>query len=301
MISLLACGSPPGDTAAGAPWEDSLLPGAHHLLVHSTPGSGGPMIEELGTDLSDRWSFLSPDGSGSAGGIRHDDGRTTFARTWPPPTLSSAIDTIDADGVLVGTLDAFFSAISFVHGIVETTDGDWIVADTLASRLFCTTPEGELRWTLEWETRWPNGISLADDRLAVTLLNQTGDDETDAVELWRLSDPPELEWQWTSAEAWPHGPHVDDTGQVTLALAASGQIATLAGGEEKWRSPAGALAFPRDALPLPDGSILVADAAAEVVRIADPQGAFRVVASRRAPGVYGFGLLDCTSEACLGE
>lgn len=300
MIALLACTSPAADSAAPIPWEDPLVPGTHHILVHSTPGSGGPMIEELATDLTERWRLLSPDGSGSAGAVRHADGGTTFARTWPPPTLSSAIDTVDAEGTLVGTIDAFFSAVSFVHGLVETPGGNWIVADTLASRVFCTTPEGEILWTISWDARWPNGISLTGDQLAVTLLYQSGDDETDAVEVWQLTDPPELEWQWTSAETWPHGPHIDAAGEVTLALAATGQVATLADGEETWRSPAGALAFPRDALPLPDGSLLIADGAAEIVRVDDPRGAFRVVASRRAPGVYGLGLLDCSSEACLG-
>ena len=72
-------------------------------------------------------------------------------------------------------------------------------------------------------------------------------------------------------------------------------------GEEVWRIPEepGAMAFARDAVFLPDGSLVVADAAAEVLRVADPFGSFTVVDSRRAPGVYCVEALDCATEACL--
>ena len=102
-----------------APWEDPLDPDAVHVLVGSTPGegTGWPALAELGADLTDRWSLAFDDDAGTAGAIRHPDGRTTYARTWPPPSLGSAIETVDADGALLAHLDEVFARVSFVHGI----------------------------------------------------------------------------------------------------------------------------------------------------------------------------------------
>lgn len=353
LLLLIGCfnATCPPDTAGGtgadtAPaWSDPLSPDAVHLLVHGTPSEGevdaaggpAPAIREVGADLTPRWSLAftatadaaadgQADGSGSAGAIRHADGRTTYARTWPPPTLGSAIETVDAAGAPLASVDAFFARVAFAHGLVETPDGDWLVADTIAGRVVAVDPDGVVLWQQsfadEGATLWPNGVDLVvgDDgeaRFVVTLLYHSGDTTTDRVELWRLggrTDAPTREWSWPPADGsdpylgaddatgvWPHGPHLAPDGTVTVSLAARGQIALLADGATTTVMPPapGPLVFPRDAAWLPDGSLVVADAAAEVLRVADPTGAFAVVGALRAPGVYAVGVLDCATTACL--
>jgi len=311
-----------GDTdTAPFVWEDTLDPDAVHLLVGSTPGEGndGHPLEELAADFSPRWALDFGDTSGTAGAIRHPDGSTVYARTWPPPTLTSALEAVDADGARLWSLDSFFAPTSFVHGVVETPDGDFLVADTTQARVVAVDATGAELWELSWAesgaAHWPNGIALAtgDDgvtRLAVTLLYEGGDDTSDHVELWRLGargDVPTREWSWPpegvdATQTWTHGPQILADGTVTAALAGRGQVVGIRDGAVAWTIPPepGALGFPRDAVFLPDGSLLLADAASELLRVADPFGAFVVVAARSTPGIYSVGVLDCATDVCLG-
>ena len=62
-------------------------------------------------------------------------------------------------------------------------------------------------------------------------------------------------------------------------------------------------AFPRDAVFLSDGTLVVADAAAEVVRVADPHGEATVVGATQTPGVFGVSRVVCgdgEGVPCLG-
>lgn len=301
---------------SGTPWVDPLDPDDVHILVGSTPGegSGWGALEELGADFSDRWTLAFDDDAGTAGAIRHPDGSTTYARTWPPPALGSAIETVDAQGALLDSVNSFFARVSFVHGLVETPAGDWVIADTLAGRVISVDTAGTVLWELTWSGIWPNGVAITTDdegvtRIVVTFLYQSGSDTTDRIDVWRLggrTEEPTREWTWPAdgddaTGTWPHGPHFLPDGTVTAMLAGRGQLIGLREGEEVWRIPEepGAMAFARDAVFLPDGSLVVADAAAEVLRVADPFGSFTVVDSRRAPGVYCVEALDCATEACL--
>jgi hypothetical protein len=115
---------------------------------------------------------------------------------------------------------------------------------------------------------------------------------------------PQFVWAWAPEDAegsWPHGPGVLDDGTITVALSARGQVVGLRDGAQDWRVPElpGAVAFPRDAAFLPDGTLLLADGATELVRVADPFGAFEVVDAVAAPGIYCIDVVDCAEGGCL--
>ena len=331
LLLLLACAATDAvdsgpatraDDAKAAGFVDTLAPDAVHLLINSTPGTGaaGHAIEETAVDFAARWVLDQSDGSGSSGTLRLPDGTTVYAHSWPPPDYGSALDAVDPEGNLLWQERDFFrNARAFVHGVVMTPDGDYILADTIESRIVAIDPTGTVLWEQSWRedvgVHWPNGITLRTDdegttRLAVTLLYSVGDYTNDRVELWRLTSrltPPTREWSWppvgTDTHAtWTHGPHIIEDGTVTAALSATGSIIGLRDGERSWQIPPGPspLAFPRDATFLPDGTLLIADAASEVLRVADPFGAFTVVDSHTANGVYSIDLLDCATSLCFG-
>lgn len=303
-----------------APWVDPLGADDVHLLVMSTPGAGSETaaLEELGADLSERWALPFDDGSGTAGALRDPDGTTIYARTWPPPTLGSALQAVDRDGALLWSEDRFFADISFVHGLVRTPAGDFVVADTTGGAVIAASPEGDTLWTLGFSAdgrAWlPNGVALRTDDegvswLAVTLLWRAGGDSNDYVHVYRLGardEAPTLAWSWPpdgtdSGGTWPHGPHFREDGTLSVALAARGQILGLDEGAQRFLVPPepGPLAFPRDAAWLPDGSLVIADAATEVLRVADPLGDFEVVGAKAASGVYAVGVVGCGETACF--
>jgi outer membrane protein assembly factor BamB len=178
----------------------------------------------------------------------------------------------------------------------------------------CFDTEGAQLWEMvfydEDSSQLPNGIAVRDDLVAITRLWHTGSDVVDHVALYRLTDrttAPTMVWE-TAMEGngtglWPHGPTITD-GEVIITLAALGKIVgfDLETGEETWRIPGersnAQLAFPRGAVPLPDGSFVVSDAGAELLRVWDAFGSFEVVDAVRVPGVFSVDVLDCADAAC---
>ncbi len=290
---------------------DLVDPASLHLLVSSTPDTPeGPALEELDGDFEPIFALGFGDGSGGAGAFRREDGTTVYARTWPPPELGSAVEAIDAEGNLLWSLTEMFSSLSFIHGVESGPDDSLVVADTSSGHVLAFDLEGNKLWSIDFvdgETiHWPNGIDVATGsdgvtRLAVSLLLQVGSG-SDYVDVYVLDETPELERRHEVGDAaWPHGPHLDGE-RLVVSLSARGQVVALEGDEELWRVPEtpGALAFPRDAVFLPDGTMVVADAASELLRVYNPLDGFDDISGRATPGVFSVDLVDCAELPCMG-
>ncbi|MES2644582.1 MAG: hypothetical protein V4850_34160 [Myxococcota bacterium] len=333
MIALalfVACQSdgpaddPSDDTGAvepAGPFVETLDPHVMHVLATSTPAPGDPghAVTELSVTLDVQWAVDLDPGAGTAGAVRFENGDTVYVRSSLPPNFVSALERVDAAGALVWSQDAFFSgALSFAHGVVLTPDGDYVIADPIVSRVFGVSEAGEVLWELPFRSdagTWhPNGLDLQTDaegvtRIALSELVAPDSRRGERVEVYRLggrTDTPTLEWSFeggvgTAERLWPHGPRFMADGSVLVSWAALGQLARVEGGTEDWRVPEepGVLAFPRDAVVLPDGSWLVADAAQEVLRVHDPLGAFEIVDAAYVPGVFGLTAVTCGSGGGL--
>lgn len=303
------------------PFEETLEPDALHVIAAGTPapGDGGHALTELSLDLVAGWTLDLDGYDGSAGSVRQANGDTVYVRSSLPPDYASAIEAVDADGALLWSHDEMFAGdFAFAHGLAMTPDGDFLVADTIMSRVTAVSPAGATLWSLgfvvDGVTRLPNGLALGTDtegvtRIVVTELFRAGLDTSDRVEVYRLggrTDVPTLEWTWsggsgTSGRVWPHGPRFLDDGSVLVNFAALGQVAHFVDGVPVEQAPAtpGALAFPRDTLVLPDGTWLIADAGMELVRVYDPYGRFEVVGAVTAPGVFGLAPVVCAADGGL--
>ena len=321
--------APPDDSGTtptdAPPFVETLDPDVVHVLASSSPALGDPghPLAELAVTLDTRWSLDFEDADGSGGAVRIADGDTVYVRSALPPDFKSELERVDATGTLLWSQDAFFMGdFSFAHGLVQTPAGDYLIADTILARILAVSEEGEVQWELSFvedgTTRLPNGIDLATDgdgvtRIVVSSLYRTGPDAADHVDGFRLggrTDVPTREWtfaggQGTSERLWPHGPRFLDDGSVSVNYAARGQIARLVDGEVDWVVPRvpGKLAFPRDMVVLPDETWLVADAAAEVLRVYDPLGRFEIVDAAFVPGVFGLVEVPCGAGGtlpCLG-
>lgn len=328
LALLVACesdGALGADTEPTAPFVETLAPDAVHLLASSTPAPGDPghALTELSVGLDARWALDLEPGKGAAGAVRYEAGETVYARSALPPDFSSALERVTSDGALVWSQDDFFSgALSFAHGLVLTPAGDYIVADAIASRVFAVSEAGDVLWELSFrsvEGSWhPNGLDLQTDaggvtRIVVSELVAPDRRLPERVEVFRLggrTDMPTLEWSFAGGtgaddQFWPHGPRFLADGTVIVSFAALGQIVHLVAGTEDWRVPEepGVLAFPRDTVVLPDGTWLIADAAAEVLRVHDPLGRFEIVDVAYVPGVFGLTAVVCGEGGglpCLG-
>ncbi len=324
LLALLACSGGEIDVVdTYTPFVETLDPDQLHVLAASSPALGDPghALSELTVDLDVRWSVDFEDADGVAGAVRIPEGDTVYVRSALPPDFASTLERVTAGGALVWSHDEFFEgAFSFAHGLVVTPDGAYVIADTIQSRVFAVTEEGAVRWELTFREggggRLPNGLDLRTDaqgvtRIVVSLL--AGGGGSDRVAVYRLGGPtdvPTLEWTFEGGadrddRLWPHGPRFLDDGTVMVSYAARGRIAHLVEGQEDWVVPEepGVLAFPRDTLVLPDGTWLVADAAAEVLRIHDPLGRFEVVDAAYVPGVFGLTGVICGEGGglpCLG-
>lgn len=310
-----ASGIDSGSEPEAPPFVETLDPDVVHVLATSTPAPGDPghALTELSVTLDVQWSVDLLPGEGTAGAVRYDEGDTVYVRSALPPNFVSALERVDAAGALIWSQDAFFTgALSFAHGVVRTPEGDFVIADPIVSRVFAVSEAGEELWNLPFRGdagMWhPNGLDLRTDadgvtRIVVSELVAPDGRTPERVEVYRLggrTDTPTLDWTFeggvgTAERLWPHGPRFMDDGSVLISYAALGQIAHLVDGVEQVRVPEepGVLAFPRDAVVLPDGSWLVADAAEEVLRVHDPLGRFEIVDAAFVPGVFGLVPVTC--------
>lgn len=335
LALLVACAAPDADTATdtdtglpgvAAGFDDPVDPDAEHILASSLVYTDGAGLVELRPDLTEVWSHDLGDDAGAQGAARLPDGSTVYAWSAAPPAYRSRFERIDAAGQIVWSYDELV-AIGFVHGILPTPDGDYLGLDTVAGEVVAFDEAGTELWRLavaeEGHDWHPNGMHLldyggGDVRLALSMLERSTEDAPDALAVYRLGERdalPTLLWRSLAATehgdgAWTHGPRLLPDGTVLVCHSATGQVVAYDGadGAESWRAPpTGAppvLAFPRDVLPLSDGSWVLADAGVEIVRVADPRGAFEVVAATPAPGVFGLSPIACGPDGglpCLGS
>lgn len=325
---LLACNRQnSGESADSAPpFDDPLDPDAEHILAASVILSSGHALAELRPDLSAVWTHDLELGSGAQGAARLADGSTVYSHVQAPPVYDSAIELIDASGALRWSYDELF-LLGFSHGVAATPAGDFVTLDTIGGKILSFDTSGAELWSLrvsdETGAYRPNGLSLREGEdgvvhVAVTLLEATDSGEADALALYTLGERtelPTLAWRVPVATrsgdgAWPHGPRLREDGTLMACHSANGQVVgyDLASGAELWRLPedeaAPRFAFPRDALFLSDGSLVVADAGSELVRVSDPFDAFEVVAAATTPGIFGISPVICGEGGglpCLGE
>ena len=324
-IGLLGgCG--PDGGGVGTAFVDTLDPDGLHVLVSSDIFLDGAALVELRPDLSPSWvGELEPE-SGALGAVRLADGDTVFPHVQSPPAYVSAFERMGPDGELRWSLSDL-TLIGFSHGVQVTRDGTYIGLDTVSGRIIAFDEAGALLWSVDVDVEGvshnPNGLSVLDDGagpvlIATTLLERSGSGLPDLLALWEAPDaqsPPVLRWRVEVADrtgdgAWPHGPRLAPDGTLTACHSANGQIVGYdpVDGTELWRLPEtgeeARFAFPRDALFLEDGSLLVADAAAELIRIADPFGASQVVGAVALPGLFGLTPIPCGPDGglpCLGD
>lgn len=335
---LLACAPAPDDSAgsrdarpAGGPeafaaFEDTVAPTSIHLLASSLPARQGlgQALVELDPTLVSTWSWEG-EGSGAQGAWREADGSTVIARTSLPPAYASGVDKIDADGHLVWSRDDLFSiGLGFTHGVVQTPDGLYLTLDSTGGDLVAFAEDKDPLWIYPVGTPMdpgiPNGIAIGQDAdgnvvLAITKLARSDEIGLDELILLDLPDPegePVERWRTTIAvgasRAWAHGPRFQGPNLLTVCHSLAGRIVAFdLDGTELWRIPEEGiprLGFPRDALFLEDGSLVVSDAALEVLRIADPMGAFEVVGAVEVPGVFAVAPITCGAGGglpCLGN
>jgi outer membrane protein assembly factor BamB len=328
---LAACGrdleesATPSDTGTLPPFEETLDLEAWHLLFTALPSYRTQSHALLETNLAmeERWVHDVDEG-GAMGAWRFDDGSTVFGESHFPPNFASAATAIDAQGeTLWRHTEIFLLSIGFTHGVVPTPEGDFIALDSIGSRIVSFDVAGTLLWTLDsTDSAMPNGITVRTNDEGRTLLGvaerrKTNMDEiADRLILYELQGrevPPRERWrvQLRTEDGRgliPHGAHFQEDGTLLVCESAGGQVLAFdEEGDALWRLPgADALvrfAFPRDALFLPDGSLVVVDGEDEAFRIWDPFGAFEIVSAIKIPGVFSVHLVPCGeggAHPCLG-
>jgi len=325
LAMMVGCERTSPEDSGLEPFVETLDPGSMHLLVTRLPRfPAEPALVEYDLALDERWSFGLAAG-GAQGAWRLDNGDTVFTAATLPPDLASSAVRIDAEGTLIWDhSELFLAGLGFSHGVVPTPEGDWIALDTTGGQLVSFDEAGEILWTYPFhetgEPGSPNGISVFDSPdegtlLGVSLLERSGGTGEQALALLEhrgAGEPPVERWRWSIEQSegtvFPHGPRFTDDGELLICLSSLGQVAALdLQGDELWRVPAdaraAALSFPRDAVLLPDGSLVVADGAAELVRIHDPHGAFEIVSAVEVPDIFSVHPVVCAEGGglpCLG-
>ncbi len=316
------------DTGPRAWVMDTADPGGYHLLTSSllNEPSDGHALTELDANLGVAWTHDIQTG-GAMGAWRLDNGDTVYTNSGLPPDLYSTVEYLDTGGNLLWSYsDVFLGGAGFSHGVVATAAGDFIVLDTFGSRVVSFDTTGDILWEFETtqddQASYPNGLGIrtgsdGTERMAITLVEKSSAQGQDQLVMYQMAgrqDPPSELWHITMEDAngeryWPHGPHFQDDDTLLVCLSALGQVRAydLAGGEI-WRAPAdggsATLAFPRDATFLPNGDLVVADAGAELLRIADPLGDLQVTAAVQVSGIFSVRLLVCGDDSqlpCLNQ
>lgn len=325
LVLLVGCQRvAPGDSGV-EPFVETLDADAVHLLTTSLPSFASQATAlELDLRLEPTWSYHRDTG-GAQGAWRADNGDTVLSAVIMPPDFSSSVMRVDPQGELVWERDDLFLAgLGFAHGVVATPEGDWIALDTTGGRLVSFTEQGEELWSYPFDQHGepgsPNGIDIHQHPeegtlLAVSMLARgaaLGSQQLVLLEHRGGGEPPVERWRLAVEEqegaVFPHGPRFTQEGTLMISLSSLGQILGLGlDGEERWRIPgagrAAALAFPRDALFLPDGSLVVADGAVELLRVHDPFGAFEVVGATSVHEIFSVHPVVCREDGglpCLG-
>lgn len=309
FILLLACTQQPKVTE---------LPENHLLFTSQGPykDDGYPGVWETREDFSEVWSLDLPGEQGAFGAVRIGED-TLITRTEQPPDPNTALERVARDGTVVWAYNTDEAGLLVLpHGVGQTPWNQYLVADVFTFRIMAVGADGKVDW-VEYTTEQhgaPSGleVGMVDGKpmLLATLLDESPDTITtnDQVYAWWLKeDGLELAWKWpetidASVASWLRGAHFQHDGSLLVNAAGLGNIVELdpRTGRELRRIPEDdrpLLVFPRDAVLLPDGDMIVVDAA-ELLRIRDPFGAFEIVDSAPAPLTYSVELINCEEEVC---
>lgn len=313
-----------GDTGSGPPtFLESLDPDQVRVLAGSLAEDDSlEDVLELTPDLGQVLWSANLEAGGAVGATRLGDGSTVYGRSELPPDPASHVERMDANGDVMWSYNQVFQdpVEGYVHDLAPTPFGDYVAVESGSMRVVSFDDGGQVLWELvttgSGDARIPNAVALRPDGdgalMALTSLAPSGTDRDDQVSLYRLPDrtsPP----QWVAsaslmtedgAQTWPVGPRFQEDGTLMVCLAALGRVLFLDGDlEEVARIPGprarARLAFPWDAAFLPDGSLLVVDSVAEVLRVFDPLDTFQVVAAYPLPGATSVEPLLCAEGTCL--
>ena len=290
----------------------------HLLLTGQAPYKDQQLagVWEADTDFNEVWRQPLSKDQGGFGAQRVEEG-TLISYSGPPPDPNTGFSLVNQDGERLWAYDASEAgALVFPHGVGVTPWGQYLVADAVTSRIMAVGADGKVDWIqyTAADQKGPSGfdIGMVDGQpmLIATLLDEstTSSDTDDQVYAWWLhEDGLELAWKWPESmdlriASWMHGAHFQRDGSLLVSVAGLGNIVELdpATGRELRRAPSDdrtVLAFPRDAVLLGNGDMIVVDAV-ELLRVRDPFGDFEIVDSIPAPLSYSVELLDCASEVC---
>ncbi len=300
------------------PTEVAPLEVEHLLLTGQAPYKDQEYagVWETDLDFNELWRQTLSEDQGGFGAQRVGQD-TLLSRSGPPPDPNTDFDLVNQDGDVVWSYDAAEAgALVFPHGVGVTPWGQYLVADAVTARIMAVGQDGKVDWIqyTAADEKGPSGfdIGTVDGKpmLIATLLDEstTSIDTDDQVYAWWLKeDGLELAWKWPDSmdlriASWMHGAHFQRDGSLLVSVAGLGNIVELdpATGLELRRAPSDdrtILAFPRDAVLLANGDMIVVDAV-ELLRVRDPFGDFEIVDSIPAPLSYSVELLDCTAEFC---
>ena len=328
MLFVACAGNEPDEGDDSGLGEDASVPGettGHHLLV------SGQMVlanedalgaYEMDDDGTVTWSAPLATGTGGFGAVRTEGKETLIAWTKMGENLSSGLLRLDGEGNTLRRYDGGDTAApSFPHGVGALAGGNIVVGDGWNGDIICIDQDGNLVWRMSTPEfgygQVPSGLRvfLVEERplLVATLLGEggleSGERFDQTLAWWIDGAEPQFAWAFppepdSSLSLWVHGPQQTADGTLLISSAGLGQVIHLdINGVEIERVPPTAdpyrFAFPRDAVQLPGGDLLVLDAT-ELLAVHDPFGDYSVEPVGELLFGYSLDLLDCSAGACIG-
>lgn len=309
ILLLIACRPPEKE-----PTDDW-----HLLFTGQAPYKGDGMagIWETDLDFQEVWRVELPGTQGGFGATRLPGKETLYARSSQPPHADPSVEIADAQGNVSWIYDPnTVGAINFPHGVATSASGDYIAADAFAFQVIGIHPSKNLAWktSLAENLQAPTGVWVGmldgQETMVVPAVDEpyNGGPPRDQVWAYRLeASGPTLAWVWPpendpTEALWVHGARILEDNTILVSIAGLGRIVRLdAQGNKIAQYPSDdrvMLSFPRDALFLPDGDLLVVDSV-EVLKIHDPENSFEIVDAIPAPFSYSVQLLDCSLDLCI--
>lgn len=326
FLLFVACGLAESDdsdaTADSGTYHDSA---GYHLLISGQmvlADEAAHGVYEVDEEWEPTWIAPIPTGSGGFGAARAENRETVTAWTSIGSTMDAGLSRFDAIGQSLSQFDTGpIAELAFPHGVAVLEGGEFIVGDGWTGEILRSDAEGNIVWRIFTPTfglgQVPSGLRVFQvggrPLLVATLLGEGPLDEggrfDQVVAWWIDGESPELAWAFPPERdpdvlLWVHGPQQLADGSILVSSSGLGQIVRL----DPWGNEVGRVppmgdpfrfAFPRDAVMLPDGDLLVLDAT-EVLRVRDPFGAYEVELIDELFFGYSLDLLDCGAGECIG-
>lgn len=300
-------------------------PTGYHLLISGQmvlANEDAPGILEVDEDWERTWVAPVPKGAGGFGAARAENRETLVAWTSIGSTMDAGLARFDANADSLSEFaDGPVGDVQFPHGVALLEGGEFIFGDGWTGEILRSDAEGNILWRISTPAyglgQVPSGLRVFDvggrPLLVAALLGEgelgTGERFDQVVAWWIDGESPEQAWAFPrepdpSLLLWVHGPQQLPDGSLIVSSSGLGQIVRL----DPWGSELGRVppmgdpfrfAFPRDAVMLPDGDLLVLDAT-EVLRVSDPFGAYEVELVTEMYFGYSLELLECASGECIG-